>query len=347
MTHSFKNHLFRLACETDVEAVTALVSDVGPGLTTIPKNRQEVELYIKSSIDFLRGDTNSNRILFVLEVEGEILGISGIIPNLGLERPFYSFSRSRHSRRSMQPDISIFYETLQLTCAFDGYTELATLFMSPKARGLGLGRLLSFGRLAFISAHADQFKDNLMADIRGWQDEKGSSPFWELFVSKFIPTDFDTADRKSVTDGRFIIELLPSIPVLMNLLADEVREVVGQPNENSKPAYNMLRSIGFKPTEHCDVFDGGPSLACEVEDTLIKRTMKKVATVDNVLEPERVLVFTGMNDEFRAVLSNGNLTTATAANEVRDLLGPELNGGLYMANAGQSEKSRLECKVDN
>ena len=66
--------------------------------------------------------------------EGDILGISGIIPKLGVDRPFYSFKRSRHARKASQQKLSVRYDTLQLTTDFDDYTELASIFLSPEAR---------------------------------------------------------------------------------------------------------------------------------------------------------------------------------------------------------------------
>ena len=180
-----------------------------------------------SPLDFLEGKPRANRLLFVAEAEGKILGISGIIPKLGVDRPFYSFKRSRHARKASQHDLKVRYDTLQLTTDFDDYTELASIFLAPEARGKGVGRLLSLGRLGFIHSHRERFEDRLMADIRGWVDEDGVSPFWEHLTSKFIQTNFDEADRLSGGDAAFIVELLPALPILLNLLPDSVAECAG------------------------------------------------------------------------------------------------------------------------
>jgi len=143
-----------------------------------------------------------------------------------VDRPFYSFKRSRHARKASQQDLSVRYDTLQLTTDFDDYTELATIFLAPEARGSGVGRLLSLGRLAFIHAHRMRFADRLMADVRGWVDEEGKSPFWEHLTSKFIQTGFDEADRLSSEDGTFIVELCPALPIMLNLLP--ARTIISQ-----------------------------------------------------------------------------------------------------------------------
>ena len=89
-------HLFRPATADDISAITKITAKADSGLTTVPKSKAEVSDYVAESLDFLAGKAEANRLLFVAEVQGEIMGISGIIPKLGVDRPFYSFKRSRH-----------------------------------------------------------------------------------------------------------------------------------------------------------------------------------------------------------------------------------------------------------
>ena len=149
--------IFRLATADDISAITRFTSKADIGLTTVPKSKSAVTDYVTESLDFIAGKPGANRLLFVAEQEGKILGISGIIPRLGVDRPFYSFKRSRHARKATQQDLSVRYDTLQLTTDFDGFTELATIYLAPDARGMGIGRLLSLGRLGFIHAHRERF----------------------------------------------------------------------------------------------------------------------------------------------------------------------------------------------
>lgn len=323
--------VFRLAHPDDAAAITEFTRAAQAGLTTVPRNRERVDAYIEATQRFLAGEASANRLLFVVERDGVVMGISGIIPKLGVERPFYSFKRSRHARHSSQLGLRTEYETLQLTTDFDGWTELASIYLAPEARGQGVARLLSLGRLCFVEAHRALFDDRLMADIRGWVDEAGVSPFWEHVTSKFINTDFEIADRLSANDGRFIMELLPSLPILMNLLPDAARICAGRPHEISRGAMNLLMGAGFEETELCDIFDGGPAISCRADATLIARTVRGVESYRD--GPQRLMAFSGAGADFRATLTSGDVAqghvseAAQALGDVRIALAQDRRNG--------------------
>ena len=313
--------LFRPATADDISAITRFTSKADSGLTTVPKSKKDVGDYVSESLDFLAGKDGANRLLFVAEKDGKILGISGVIPRLGVDRPFYSFKRSRHARKASQQDLSVRYDTLQLTTDFDDYTELASIFLAPEARGTGVGRLLSLGRLGFIHANRDRFEDRLMADIRGWVDAKGISPFWQHLTSKFIQTDFDIADRLSSGDAAFIVELLPALPILLNLLPASVMEAAGKPHDLSAGAMGLLMSAGFEDTDLCDIFDGGPAIRCRTDRTLITQRVFQ-ATGGGVTESDiKYLHFTGLGESFRAALGPAYPGAEKAGREACEILG--------------------------
>ena len=313
--------LFRPATAEDVSAISQFTSKADAGLTTVPKSKSAVTAYVEESLAFLSGKTTANRLLFVAEQDDKILGISGIIPKLGIDRPFYSFKRSRHARKASQQDLSVRYDTLQLTTDFDDYTELATIFLAPEARGTGVGRLLSLGRLGFIHAHRDRFENRLMADIRGWVNDEGLSPFWEHLTSKFIQTDFDKADRLSSGDAAFIVELLPALPILLNLLPESVAECAGRPHDLSAGAMGLLLSAGFEDTDMCDIFDGGPAIQCRTDRTLISQTVFQ-ATGGGVEKAEsKFLHFTGEGRDFRAAIGPAYPGAEKAGRDACEALG--------------------------
>ncbi len=313
--------LFRPATADDISAIARFTSKADSGLTTVPKTKQDVSAYVSESLDFMVGKEGANRLLFVVERDGKILGISGIIPRLGVDRPFYSFKRSRHARKASQQDLSVRYDTLQLTTDFDDYTELATIFLAPDARGTGVGRLLSLGRLGFIHANRDRFKDRLMADIRGWVDADGKSPFWEHLTSKFIQTDFDTADKLSSGDAAFIVELLPALPIMLNLLPESVMNSAGKPHDLSAGAMGMLMSAGFEDTDLCDIFDGGPAIRCLTDRTLVTQSVFQ-ATGGGVTEGDtKFLHFTGEGATFRAAIGPAYPAAEKAGREACEILG--------------------------
>ncbi len=330
--------IFRVATIADIDEIYAITKLAGEGLTTVPRSRERVTDYIEEANRFLSGDKTANRILFVATRDDKILGISGIIPKLGVERPFYSFKRTRHARRSSAMGLSVKYDTLQLTTDFDDYTELATMYSSSQARGTGISRLLSLGRIAFIERHRDLFDSRLMAEIRGWFDENGRSPFWQHLTSKFIQTDFDVADRLSATDGRFIIELIPSLPIMLNLLPQSVRDCTGKPHSLSAIARGILMDAGFQETDQCDIFDGGPAIECRMDDTLIARTQKKAKDF-TANSGEKLIHFGGQLHGFRATFGLGDLEAGHAASDAEALMKDDI----YMARV--YDKRRQDKQV--
>lgn len=304
--------IFRVAQKSDIEAIFSFTSKAHNGLTNVPTTYEGVAAQIQETQDTFDKKPGANRILFVVERDGKVLGISAIILRLGGEVPFYNFKRSRHSGRATNPKLAIDYDTLQLTTDFHAYSEVASLFMSPDGRGTGLAKLLSMGRFGYIQNHREDFLNGIMAEILGWTDEKGVSPFWKHLASRFIHMEFDNADKLSTVDKRFIVDLLPALPIMMNLLHPVVTEVTGKPHDNSRPALNMLKSIGFEVTDMCDVFDGGPAVRCQTDKTWIARTATRAEEFRTLKHAENCLHFSGKGKHFKAAIGPADLQHAIA-----------------------------------
>jgi arginine N-succinyltransferase len=82
----------------------------------------------------------------------------------------------------------------------------ASVFTNLEARGGGRGRLLSFARLMLIAADPVRFGPKAMAEIRGFTDADGNSPFWDAVGSKFFHMEYRKADSLSARDHRFIAD---------------------------------------------------------------------------------------------------------------------------------------------
>ena len=111
------------------------------------------------------------------------------------------------------------------------------------------------------------------------------------------------------------MELLPSLPIMMNLLPDAARICVGRPHEVSRGAMNLLMDAGFVDTELCDIFDGGPAIQCRVDQTLVAETVRTLSFHGS--GTERVLAFKGEEADFRAIITLGDLRTGTLVEEAR------------------------------
>ena len=68
--------------------------------------------------------------------------------------------------------------------------------------------------------------------MRGVSDEDGNSPFGNGYKSTFFSIDFTMADYLTgIGKKGFIADLMPKLPIYINLLSKEAQEVIGQVHE--------------------------------------------------------------------------------------------------------------------
>lgn len=156
--------------------------------------------------------------------------------------------------------------TLFLSNDHTGSSELCTLFLDPDWRKEGNGYLLSKSRFMFMAAFRDKFNDKVVAEMRGVIDEHGYSPFWQSLGKRFFSMDFSRADFLCGTGQKaFIAELMPKHPIYTHFLSQEAQDVIGQVHPQTAPARAVLEKEGFRYRNYIDIFDGGPTLECDID----------------------------------------------------------------------------------
>ena len=146
----------------DLEALLALASDTGYGLTTLPHDRELLRKKILRSERSFRdmGDCPAGEaFLFVAEdVESHrVVGTSGIVSKVGGFQPFYAYrlENSVHSSEILGVHKEI--QTLHLFAEHNGPSEIGSLFLSPEFRQNSNGRVLSLARFLFMADFAACF----------------------------------------------------------------------------------------------------------------------------------------------------------------------------------------------
>lgn len=271
--------IVRSASPGDLDRLEAMIAHVDPGMLTMPASREAMAQRIQRSVEaFARPSAPpQNECYFlVMEEAGEIIGTASLFTNLGVERPFYSYRISRDSNFSPELKVKVELDLLNLVNDYHGDTELGTLFIERKARGGGRGRLLSFARLLLIAADPARFGPRAMAEIRGWTDETGRSPFWDAVGAKFFKLEYRDADARSARDHRFIADLMPRYPIYADLLPAEARRVIGKPHPDAEPAVALLKSQGFHFNQVVDIFDAGPCVEAFVDQIDIVRNVVRM-----------------------------------------------------------------------
>lgn len=281
-------HVLRPVRETDLPALVALARSIGGGLTTLPPDANFLDDRIHESLRAFNPRVRKpggEYYLFVLEdtATGEVIGTSAIASCVGGFDPWYSYELRQekfiHAPLQIEKEIA----TLHLKESHRGPSEVCSLFLHADRRRDGNGRLLSLARFLFIGAFRPRFTDTVIAELRGYIDQTGRSPFWEAVGRPFFEFDFYRADLLSgLGEKEFIADLMPDHPIYVPLLAPEVQAVIGRVHHDTEPARALLRAEGFAATNEVDIFDAGPLFRADVAELRTIR-LGQTATVCEII----------------------------------------------------------------
>jgi len=301
--------------EDDLDRLFSIAKAVGTGMTSLPADRDFLEGRITDSVaGFATPDDRTGTETYFLVLEdtdtGLVVGSSAIYVGIGQERPFYSYKVSTLVQSCEELEVNSTHQILYLVNDYTGATEVGSLFLAPEYRKGNNGRLLSRSRYILMAGFQHRFGELVIAELRGWQDENGRSPFWDHLGSKFFGLRFESADHLSaVGDKRFIGDLMPKFPIYMDLLPREAQEVVGKPHESSAPALALLNKEGFQYAGYVDIFDGGPSVQAPIGAirTAARSRRTEVAGIRRNMAADNgaglYFVSTDRLDQFRICLS--------------------------------------------
>lgn len=264
--------IVRTAKESDIDGVLSLAKQAYPGMTTLPPDRQVLTQKLLDSVNSIDKQVdvpaNENYFLVMEDTDNNtIVGTAAIIACLGSVDEFYSYKLNKvtHSCKELEKKISC--ETLNLSNHFEGFSEVATLYLHPDYRKNGIGKMLARSRYMFMAQFRSRFPESVMADLRGSFDEHGRSPFWDAVGHNFFEMDFAEADLYGAVNGnQFIADLMPKQPIYVNLLPQSAQAAIGQPNDKGKAALRMLKDEGFRWNGHVDIFDAAPSVDIKIDD---------------------------------------------------------------------------------
>lgn len=254
----------------DLDALWDLIEQANAGMTSLNIDKEQLADRVeRSHFAFRRLTERAEGAPYVFVMQdldnGSLAGTSCIFSKTGGFEPFYAYRIVKETNYCELLKQSHEISSLQLIKTHNGPTEIGSLFLLPEYRGRGSGRLLSMSRFAYIAAHPKRFASQTIAEMRGFLDPNGVSPFWEAIGSHFFKIDFPRADSLSMIDKQFIEDLMPKYPIYLDLLPREAVVVIGQVHVQTKPALAMLESQGFVRTDQIDIFDGGPVVQCATQ----------------------------------------------------------------------------------
>ena len=266
----------------DFDDLMELAELSGPGFTSLPVDEELVRSRLEASEKaFLRQAEAPQQGKFLMMMEnaetGEVAGCCAVKAGIGMTRPFFNYRIITILQSSNVVERRFSMDALVLTNEFMGYTEVGTLFLKKAYRGGGAGRLAAQSRYMLMAAAPDEFGDMVLAELRGVVTPEGVSPFWESVGRCFFDMDFQEADYQSgVTDGQFIMDLMPKYPIYVDLLPPEAREVIGRCHVDGIGAMKLLEWEGFRFERVVDIFDGGPQVSTLRENIRTIRESREV-----------------------------------------------------------------------
>lgn len=279
-------YLFRASQHDDAENLWQLIRMAGVGITSLPREREGVEKKIAHSLaSFASKNTlaQDEEYFFVLEDlrDRELVGCCAIYSQIGVKQPNYYYQIVAEKLNKIFPDTLDSTLVLHPVSYSFGPSEVGALYLSPKLHKAGLGRLLSLSRFLFIAGHRKRFKETLIAEMRGYLDDKDESPFWNSLGRHFCDIPFAELMYHLGHNQKIIPALIPAHPLYINLLSPVAQAVIGKTHVNTAPAMQMLISEGFTKTNEVDLFDAGPKISAAVaEIRSIKESL--VATVGDI-----------------------------------------------------------------
>lgn len=296
----------------DVDDLYLLAQKAGFGLTSLQPNIEKLAARIDRACKTVAGELpKADQVyLFVLEDTelNKVVGVCGIEVALGLKEPWYNFHVGTQVHASEPLSVYKALPTLYLSNDHTNCSELCTLFLDPDYRLNKNGKFLSKVRFLFLSAFRQYFEETIVAEMRGYSDANGQSPFWNAVGHKFFDIEFTKADYLSgVGQKAFIAELMPRHPLYVDMLPDDAKAAIGIVHPNTRPAYNLLLEEGLRYKGYVDIFDGGATLQADIEN--LRAIKESQSVVVQIEQPENIAVgdepYIVANDDYqnyRAIL---------------------------------------------
>ena len=315
--------VIRSAKSSDLDALIGMARQAGSGMTTLKPDPDMLgQRLATSEASFAETIPPEQRdYMFVLEhtasgaEAASIAGVCAIKGAVGLTEPFYNYRIGTLVHCSRELNVFTRMETLYLSNDLTGSTELCSLFLLPQYRAGFNGKWLSKSRFLFIAQFQHLFTEKIIAEMRGFQDEDGTSPFYEGLGRHFFKMDFNHVDGLTAVGKKsFIAELMPRQPLYVDYLPQSAIDVIGKVHTSTQPARRLLEQEGMHYEGYVDIFDAGPVLQGRVSelravrDSVLAVAAEGLPVEDHAgAEPapdtEHMLVSNTRLGEFRMILT--------------------------------------------
>ncbi|WP_054112561.1 arginine N-succinyltransferase [Marinagarivorans algicola] len=281
--------IIRPVAQRDLEDLLQLAHKAGQGMTSLPPCAETLQRTINKSQASFDSLTPRAEDYFLLVLEDldihKVVGTAAIYARTDSKQAFYAYRvmPAIHYSHSLAKEVRS--DVLHLANDYTDCSEVGTLFVDPDYRGNG--HWLAKARYLFMGVFRERFHSHVVAELRGWLDDQGKSPFWDAIGQHFFEMSFDEADRLCATGtNQFITELMPKHPIYTRLLSEQARAVLGKPHQDGRRALQLLEDEGFENENFIDIFDAGPMLRAKIDGLTSVKAIKKGAAAASSLAAE-------------------------------------------------------------
>lgn len=298
--------------KSDLDDLFRMSQLVGSGMTSMPPDREVLARNIalaEESFSRMKGDSDDYFLLVMEDTEkNHAIGTAAVYARTGTRQAFYAYRLMSVTHYSHSLGREARCGLLHLTNDYTDFSEVGTLFLDPDYRGNG--HWLSRSRYMLMAQHPERFATDVIAELRGWIDEQGESPFWNAIGAHFFGMSYDEADRLcGIGSNQFITELMPKYPIYTNLLSEEARLSLGRPHKATQRAMDLLLEEGFVYENLIDIFDGGPLVRGEIAQLKSVKAARQVCTVKLKNSSDQSLLISNRSlDQFRLVYQPARLS---------------------------------------
>jgi arginine N-succinyltransferase len=212
-------YVVRPVQQSDIAALEALAVTT-PGVHTLPKTRDKIELAVERSIASFAAQVDipsEESYLFVLEdsADKSIAGTAAIHASAGSNGTYFSFRNDVIQQVSRDLNISHSVHALTLCSELTAYSQLSGFYVRNHDQAGIEAALLSRARLLFAVLSPQRFGERFFVPLAGITNDDGQSPFWDALGRKFFKMDFLDAERVigGARNRTLIVELMPHYPV--------------------------------------------------------------------------------------------------------------------------------------
>lgn len=324
----------------DVDDVLRLAELAGQGMTSLPQDREALLNNIETAVASFHRTNPDPADYFLMVMEDldkqKVIGTAAVYARTGARQAFYAYRLMSVTHFSHSLAREIRSSLLHLTNDYTGYSEMGTLFLDPEYRGNG--HWLSRSRYLLLGLFPERFSDYVIAELRGWFDDAGQSPFWQAIGEKFFAMSYEEADRLcGVGSNQFITELMPKYPIYTNLLTDSAVEVMGKPHQATKRAMELLLDEGFEYENVIDIFDGGPLVKARVDKLDSVTKLKRINWRESTeVDAEPMLLANNNLADFRVVFEPAEYgEEISIASNVAEALGVKAGATIAVVDKGR------------